>query len=303
MAGIVFYGVSIIFVFMNSEVLTYQVDFPKWPAPVKGLPKKLYTRGILPEGLDRSGIGIVGSRRISPYGIRVLKELFYFLKDTGLTVISGFTAGTDSYAHELSLGAGCTTVAVMPCGCNIVHPPANKELYQRIVSGGGAVVSEFEDGFMPQKWTYPKRNRIIAALSKVILVVEASLKSGSMITAAFAKKYNRKIFSVPGDIYTERSAGTNKLLSEGAEIYLSPVQILDEMAVTTTRMARSSLEEMGDGGTIKESDVLNILKGKSLSFDGLGNKTGISADRLNEILMKMLLKNIIFEKNGAYYVL
>ena len=93
------------------------------------------------------------------------------------------------------------------------------------------------------------------------------------------------------------------MLSEGAEIYLSPVQILDEMAVTTTRMARSSLEEMGDGGTIKESDVLNILKGKSLSFDGLGNKTGISADRLNEILMKMLLKNIIFEKNGAYYVL
>ncbi len=298
-----FYSASIIFIFMHSAVLTYQVDFPKWAAPVKGLPKKLYIRGILPEGLDRSGIGIVGSRRISPYGIRVLKELFYFLKDTGLTVISGFTAGTDSYAHELALGAGCTTVAVMPCGCDIVHPPANKELYQRIVSGGGAVASEFEDGFMPQKWTYPKRNRIIAALSKVILVVEASLKSGSMITAAFAKKYNRKIFSVPGDIYTERSSGTNKLISVGAEIYLSPVQILNEMAVITTQTARSLVEERCAGGTIRESDVLNILKEKNLSFDGLGNKTGIPAGRLNEILMKMLLKNIIFEKNGVYYVL
>lgn len=301
MAGIVFYGVSIIFVFMNNAVLTYQVDFPGRAVSNVGLPKKLYIRGILPEGLDRLGIGIVGSRRISPYGIRVLRELFYFLKDTGLTVISGFTAGTDSYAHELALGAGCTTVAVMPCGCDIVHPSANKELYKRIIGGGGAVASEFEDGFMPKRWTYPKRNRIIAALSKVLLVVEASLKSGSMITATFAKKYNRKIFSVPGDIYTERSAGTNKLLSEGAEIYLSPTQILNKMAVTTTQTALGLVQD--SEGTVKETDVLYLLKEKSLDFDQLSVKAGISADKLNEILIKMLLKNLIFEKNGVYHVL
>jgi len=301
MAGIVFYGVSIIFVFMNSAVLTYQVDFPEWAVSIKGLPKKLYVRGILPGGLDSSGIGIVGSRRISPYGIRVLRELFYFLKDAGITVISGFTAGTDSYAHELALGAGCTTVAVMPCGCDIVHPSTNKELYKRIVGGGGAVVSEFEDGFMPQKWTYPKRNRIIAALSKVVLVVEASSKSGSMITADFAKKYGRKLFSVPGDIYTERSSGTNKLLSGGAEVYLSPTRILDEMGVTSTQKASGSVRD--SGSTAGETDLLYILKEKGMNFNELGIKTGISTGRLNEILMKMLLKNLIFEKNGVYYVL
>ncbi|KKS31022.1 DNA protecting protein DprA [candidate division WWE3 bacterium RIFOXYB1_FULL_43_24] len=286
---------------MNNAVFTHQVGFPKCAGSVKGLPKELHIRGILPENLDKLGIGIVGSRRISPYGIRVLRELFYFLKDTGLAVISGFTVGTDSYAHEFALSAGCTTVAVMPCGCDIIHPSSNKELYKRILGGGGAVVSEFEDGFMPQKWTYPKRNRIIAALSKVVLVVEASSKSGSMITADFAKKYGRKLFSVPGDIYTERSSGTNKLLSGGAEVYLSPTRILDEMGVTSTQKASGSVRD--SGSTAGETDLLYILKEKGMNFNELGIKTGISTGRLNEILMKMLLKNLIFEKNGVYYVL
>jgi len=299
----VFYGVSIIFVYMTIMVPTEVVDFPPWTGSIKGLPENLYVRGTLPPDLCKKGLGIVGSRRISPYGIRVLRELLYFLKGTDLIIISGFTVGTDSHAHELALGAGCSTVAVMPCGCDIVHPSTNKELYKRIVGGGGAVVSEFEDGFKPQKWTYPKRNRIIAALSKVLLVVEASLNSGSMITSSFASKYRRKIFSVPGDIYTERSAGTNKLIAEGAEIYLSPGQIIREMGVVTSETPGSDTVVPANRIPINESDVLSKLKEKSLNFDDLSTGTGIPAPVLNRVLVGMMLKNLISEKEGVYHVL
>ncbi|HBL00485.1 MAG: protecting protein DprA protein [candidate division WWE3 bacterium GW2011_GWE2_43_18] len=295
-----FYGAGIIFVYMINAAPSDIVVFPSCGGPVKGLPENLYVRGTLPTGFSEKGLGIVGSRRISPYGIRVLRELFYFLKDTELIVVSGFTAGTDSYAHEFALGAGCITVAVMPCGCDIVHPSTNKELYKRIVRGGGAVVSEFEDGFKPRKWTYPKRNRIIAALSKVLLVVEASLNSGSMITAYFASKYGRKIFSVPGDIYTERSAGTNKLAAEGAEIYLSPGQLMNEMGINKEETRRNGTTAADDD---RESRILSVLKEKSPDFDDLSSETGIPGPVLNKIIVEMMLKNLIFEKGGVYYVL
>ncbi|HAI63043.1 MAG: hypothetical protein UU64_C0007G0024 [candidate division WWE3 bacterium GW2011_GWF2_41_45] len=288
---------------MLNTAITAIVDFPKCSGSIKGLPEHLYIRGDLPADINARGLGIVGSRRISPYGIRVLRELFYYLKGSGTIIISGFTSGADSYAHEYALSAGCSTVAVMPCGCDIIHPSSNTELYKKISGGGGAVVSEFADGFRPQKWTYPKRNRLIAALSKILLVVEASLNSGSMITAHFAMKYGRKLFSVPGDIYMERSAGANKLVAGGAEIYLSPERIIAEMGLDRGEKPGIKNKVAIEGGLSEETNVLSVLKEKSSNFDKLFSETGIEPSALNAILIEMTLKNLISERNGVYYVL
>ena len=286
---------------MNSAYPTKKVDFPAYAAHIKGLPKELHIRGQLPRNIAEKSLGIVGSRRISPYGVRVLREFFYYIKDTESVIISGFTAGTDTYAHEFAMDSGCSTVAVMPCGCDIAHPSSNKDLYAQILNAGGAVVSEFEDGFYPQKWTYPKRNRIIAALSRTLLVVEASLKSGSMITACFARSYGRKIFSVPGDIYTERSMGTNRLILEGAEIYLSACRLSDAAGLG---MGEKSYH---GGSTVptnnKEERILEILKEKAQNYDNLSAKIGEDVRGLSVILSHMVMKNLIYEKGGTYYVL
>ncbi len=286
---------------MQKSYPTRISDFPSYACHIKGVPEKIYIKGKLPKEIAEKSLGIVGSRRISPYGVRVLKELFYYVKDTGAVIISGFMAGTDTYAHEFALNSGCTTVAVLPCGCDILHPVSNRALYSRILDEGGAVVSEFEDGFGPKKWTYPKRNRIIAALSKVLLVVEASMKSGSMITACFARRYGRKIFSVPGDIYSERSAGTNRLIFEGAEIYLSAERLIDEAGLYAGERNYSKTRTVLTNN--KEAEIIGLLKKGAAKYDKLASELAWVSCDLNAVLSQMLIKGMIFEKGGEYHIL
>jgi len=288
-----------------SKVLDFgSSEFPEYIKECKGFPHKLYLMGELPRNLERCGLGVVGSRRVSSYGIRVLRELFYFLKETDVVVISGFTAGVDSLAHRMALDSGCKTIAVMPCGCDVVHPSENRNLYKRIIDGGGAVISEFENGFQPRRWTYPKRNRIIAALSKFLLVVEASLKSGSMITAGYGFKYGRKVFCVPGDIYMERSKGTNVLIARGARIYVSPEYFLKEIGLES---AGKVLNNGSSGGEVNfkstERAILSILAQGEKNYDNLLAILGVQSFDINLVLSNMLIRGEIGEKEGIYYVL
>jgi DNA processing protein len=276
-------------------------DSPLYPAALKtlkGMPRKLFFEGEWPKNLGSRSLGIVGSRRVSPHGIRVLRELFYHLRGSDAVIISGFTVGVDSYAHNFALDAGCKTVAVMPCGADIVHPLENKILYQRIIGEGSLILSEYENGFLPKRWTYPKRNRIIAALSQTLLVVEASMHSGSMITAHFSFKYGKKVCAVPGEIFNERSAGTNKLISEGALIYRSPLDIVNNSDCTTSPGLFHN-----EPSNMKENLVLTAIREGNADFDKLSLYTGFSFVELNSLLLRMIVKNLIEEKGGIYYVL
>lgn len=284
---------------MSESIDAVSNIYPSRFRDIKGMPQKIYYKGSWSTGVCTKSLGVVGSRRVSCYGTRVLKELFYRLKESDVVVVSGFTLGVDSLSHELSINSSCKTIAVMPCGVDVIQPVCNIGLYHNILKNGGLIISEYEDGFMPQKWTFPKRNRIIAAISRALLVVEASLNSGSMITAEFAFKYGTKVFSVPGDIYCERSMGTNQLIKMGASVYTCPEQIVEFLKLNTAYQDGIS---RGLGGSA-ENKILAVLKQKNISFDELVQISGMESSAISSLLINLELQNKIEEKGGIYYLL
>ncbi len=171
-------------------------------------------------------LAVVGSRKLTSYGEEVIERIVSQLTMNGITIVSGFMYGGDAAAHQAAIRVGGRTIAVMPCGIDLIHPAYQQELYQDILKNNGLIISEYEGKMKPVLWTYPQRNRIIAGLSKAVLVIEAGEKSGSLITANYAKKFKRKIFAVPGPITGSLSRGTNLLIKQGAKMVLEAKDIL-----------------------------------------------------------------------------
>jgi len=204
---------------------------PGYPAGLRALaapPAVLYVAGGLGDLLGGEPVAIVGSRRASPYGLDVARSLGRGLAVTGLTVVSGMALGIDSAAHTGALDAGGPTVAVLPASPNRPYPPAKRALYRRIVAGG-AVVSELGPGTGVWRWMFPARNRIIAALAALTVVVEAGERSGALVTARLARGIGRPVGAVPGRVTTPQAAGPNGLLAAGACVVRGPQDVLDHL--------------------------------------------------------------------------
>jgi DNA processing protein len=174
-------------------------------------------------------VTIVGSRRATRYGTSVAGELGNMLGAAGLTVVSGMAFGIDSAAHEGTLDGGGATVAVLGGGPDVAYPPSKRALHGRIASSGGVLLSERPPGIRPEKWSFPARNRIMAALARTVIVVEAALPSGTMITAEEATRLHRDLGAVPGPVTSRTSAGTNELIREGAALVRDAQDVLDEI--------------------------------------------------------------------------
>ena len=205
---------------------------PAYPTALLDLalpPPVLYCRGRLPTA---PAVAIVGSRQMSDYGRRVAKRFAAELARAGITIVSGFARGVDTTAHSAAIEAGGQTVAVLGCGIDIDYPRGNAPLAEKI-RAHGAVLSEFPLGAEPRAWRFPIRNRVIAALATGTLVVEATVKSGSLITAHQALELGRDVYSIPGRIFDERSSGANALIGDGAVPALSPRDILECLSLTT----------------------------------------------------------------------
>lgn len=210
---------------LNIKILKYNDDLYKQEIRnIKDAPVLLYYRGNLIE--NSLGVGIVGARRCTEYGKRVTVEAAEFLASMSIPVISGMAKGIDGYSHTACLKAGGYTVAVLGCGLDICYPKEHYTLMEKIIESG-AVVSEYPPGTRPDSKNFPRRNRLISAWCKKLLAVEAAEKSGSLITAAFAREQNREVFAVPSSIYSREGRGTNKLIEQGAKIYLEPGQLLE----------------------------------------------------------------------------
>ena len=182
---------------------------------------------LLPHAAD-GAVAIVGSRRASPYGQEVAHSLARELAACDVPVVSGLAFGVDAAAHEGALAAPGPTIAVMPGGADVVSPSAKRPLYERI-RAGGLVVAEMAPGARPWRWSFPARNRIMAALTKLTIVVEAAEGSGSLITAGFAQDVGRDVGAVPGQVTNPLAAGPNRLLSEGALVVRSAADVLDAL--------------------------------------------------------------------------
>ena len=215
-------------------------DLDEPPAALHGIGDANLVRGITRE----SAITIVGSRHPSAYGLEVAGELGYLLAGAGLVVVSGMALGIDSAAHRGALEAGGPTVAVLGGGPDVVYPRSERRLYESIVAGG-AVVSEMPPGTAPGPGCFPRRNRIMAALGTMTVVVEAAQPSGSLITAERASKLGREVGAVPGRVTTRVAQGTNGLLADGAAVIRGAQDVLDRMlgvGIQRTRRSGPSLE-------------------------------------------------------------
>jgi len=300
-------------------------DDPKYPALLREIsdpPKQLYYKGEWRDELFENCLTVVGSRHMTSYGKRATEQIVGEVARAGVTIVSGFMYGVDATAHRAAVqsptqsptldekksdftksgfrGFG-QTIAVMPCGIERMHPEYQKDLYEKIIETGGLVISEWDGDSMPQLWTYPKRNRIVAGLSKATLVVEAGLESGSLITAAFAKKFGRKVFAVPGPITSEVSKGTAKLMQEGASLVQSANDILEYYGAKKSDFFRlkSDFKQPGDP---LEQKILETLQRESLEVDLLARALEVPASQLGTMLSLMELQGIISKEGGKYYV-
>lgn len=202
---------------------------PQFPAGVAALadpPLGLFVRGELPR---RDGAAVVGSRRATPYGLRVARVLGSELAAAGIPVVSGMARGVDAAAHEGALEARGSTVAVWGTGPDRIYPPEHGGLAEAIVAGGGALVTEFPPGTPPRRHHFPQRNRILAGLASAVVVVEAAARSGALNTARQALDEGREVWAVPGSVFSELSLGPNALLRLGARPLVVPAELVQEL--------------------------------------------------------------------------
>src|SRR5213596_4029945 len=215
----------------GANVITQ--DLPSYPRPLREIhapPIVLYVWGDLQER-DNHAIGIIGARRTTHYGTEAAKKLAYQIAYAGLTVISGLARGIDTCAHQGALAAKGRTIAVIGAGLLEIYPPENAALAEKIVAGNGAIVSEFSMEIKPDRQTFPMRNRIISGWSHGILIVEAGLNSGALITASQAIEQGRSVYAVPGHINAPTAIGSNRLIQQGAKLVMDASDILDDLQI------------------------------------------------------------------------
>lgn len=274
--------------------------FPEYLKSIKTCPKKLFFRGNWNSNIFEKTIGVVGSRRITRYGRDVIAKFVPTFVGNKITIISGFMYGVDSEAHKTCVENGGKTIAVLGGGLDYIYPPENDNLYSLILENGGLVLSEYEADFKPTLWSFPQRNRIVSALSTIgILVIEAGLNSGSLITAKIAKKQGKKIFSIPGQINSSTSTGTNWLIKNYNGILVSsPGDILEssfKINATQIDLFEPDLSEI-------ERKIIGLLKSEELSVDELSIKLNLAIADISINLSMLSMKNLIEEEAGKVYL-
>ena len=265
-------------------------------------PAVLYMKGSMTVA-DHRAVAIVGSRSASDYGRRVARDLARGLVSLGYTVVSGMARGIDGVAHESALHAGGRTIAVLGSGVDRPYPPEHEMLYRRMI-GGGAVISELPVGTRPLAFNFPARNRLISGLSLGIVVVEATEKSGSLITAALALDQGREVFAVPGEVGASRSRGSHRLIRQGAKLVESVEDIIEE--IEPQLMGRRGASEttarvLPPSANASTRKIFALLQDNSLQVDQVIERSGLPAADVLESLLDLELQGFVRQAPGKIY--
>lgn len=246
---------------------------------------------------DTPAVAVVGTRHPTLYGTTMAETLGRDLAYSGVNVVSGMARGCDTAAHRGALRAGGFTTAVLGTGVDEVYPREAKKLYEEIVEKG-VVISEFPMGTPPQAHNFPKRNRIISGLTLGVAVVEAPLRSGSLMTARLSLEYGREVFAFPGQVNSHRSSGTNALIKDGAALIEGAKDVLEALGLSHADrpVAQAAMVE-GD-----ELLIFNALGSTLVHIDSLCEKTGLSAARASTLLLEMELKGIVEQRPGKAFL-
>jgi DNA processing protein len=289
----------------DLDLLLLCPDDPRYPELLRAIadpPVLLYCQGD-PVCLERPAVAMVGSRAATTYGKRVSFELARELAVRGVCVVSGMALGIDGQAHAGALAGDGATIGVLGCGADVVYPPQHADLF-REVAGRGLLLSEYPLGARPEGFRFPERNRIISGLCLGVVVVEASLKSGSLITAGLALEQGREVFAVPGRVDSAKSQGAHRLLQQGAKLVHSVEDILEEFshAGIFTQAPRPERPVLPSAPmTAAEQQLWNCLEDYPLSVDQLVRQSGFAPACVLSLLLDLELKGLVRQLPGQEY--
>jgi len=277
---------------MREEIKILKIDSPAYPLSllkIQDPPKVLYLRGNLEYDFQKS-IGIVGTRKFSNYGKEAVFEIARDLARAGFTIISGMAYGIDTFAHQVALENEAKTIAVLGSGIGdkAIYPKSNLKLAKEIIKNNGAVVSEVEPESPGLKYNFPKRNRIIAGLSRAVLVIEAGTRSGALITAQWAFSQNKPVFSLPGSIFWPNSKGCHFLIKKGAKLVENAKDILKELGFSENIPKKELIFK-----TKEEQIIIDLLRNQSLSIDAIIEKTKIESQKVIALLSLLEAKGVV----------
>jgi DNA processing protein len=284
--------------------------YPPMLKAISDAPPVLYISGKL-EPRDLNGIAIVGSRRCSHYGREQAERFSTLLAQAGFTIVSGGARGVDSSAHRgaMAIGNG-RTIAVLGCGVDVAYPPENAALFEQI-AGRGAVISEFPMGTSPLRENFPRRNRIISGLSRGVLVVEADVASGALITARLAcDSHNRPVFAIPGRIDNAMSAGPHALIRDGAILTTGLEDIIDNLGPLphdiSVDIEKSPVENLKPASPIPldeiERKIVETIDSEPTGLDAIIAQTALPAERVMQHLTMLTLRGVVKRVDGQSYV-
>lgn len=274
-------------------------EFPSLLQELPDPPEKLYLEGELPSE-DWKWLTVVGSRKFTTYGKESCRELIMGLRGEPVVIVSGLAMGIDAIAHEAALDAGLPTVAVPGSGLDrsVLYPKMNYRLAERILESGGALLSEFEPDFRATNWSFPQRNRIMAGLAHATLIAEASLKSGTMITAKLAREYNREVCAIPGSIFSESSEGPHSLIRDGATPITSAADLKEALGLSgLENEATPSTQNLFKDCSKDELVIIELLHTPK-TRDELIAESGLGVSAAQTTLSVLEIKGLIKESMG-----
>jgi len=272
-------------------------DFPEQLKKIKNCPKILYFRSRWRREIFEKTLVIVGSRKMTRYGREVVEKFMPDLVSNGLTVISGFMYGIDSEAHKRCIENGGTTVAVLGSGLNELPTADNDDLYDMIIDSGGVLVSEYKPDFKATMWSFPQRNRIVAGLAtEGVLIVEAGIKSGSLITARIANEQGKKVMAIPGPINSSTSEGGNWLIKNNL------ATMITESADITGYKNKTVQFELFDSLNDNERLIVNTLSREDMTIDELARSCRMSVSEISVLVSSMAIRDLVREEAGKIFL-
>lgn len=291
-----------------QEITINDKDYPKNLKTIKNPPGKLYVMGNY-KLLNSKGIAIVGSRNCTEEGIQNAKFFASNIAKSGFTVISGMAKGIDTAAHMGALDVEGKTIAVLGNGPRVIFPPENKEIYNKILETGGAVISEYPESTAYQSEYFRQRNRIVSGLSLGVLIVEAKAKSGTGITARFAREQGKDLFCIPNSIKNNKGIGTNMQIKKGAILVTEPKEIIEKY--TKSEIEQISIEELEKLSRVSLMDMNEIkpeyreiykVLAYEISLNEISLKTGINIKDLYQKLFMMEMEGLIESNQNRYKI-
>ena len=285
------------------EYPLYEISEKQFPgnlAEIPDKPKKLYARGKLPPP-DHKLLAVVGSRKYSTYGKQVVEHIIGGLRGYPITIVSGLAIGIDALAHRAALDNGLNTIAVPGSGLDedVLYPAQNRKLAHEILAKGGGLISEFEPDFRATDWSFPQRNRIMAGVANAVLIIEAVLKSGTLITSRLATDYNRDVLAVPGSIFSKNSEGPHMLIKLGATPATSAEDVLDTLGLTVLQ----SPADIGENLSEQEKTLLALLaspRSHDELLRALTLQSGLATESANALIMTLELQGYISKSGGIF---